>query len=272
MVFFLCLSIIPMAYAFGLAFFREDYGTFSFAGISNFMALTRDPDFLQALFNTFLYAAVTIPAGLALSLLFACMLSSGIKGSAFFRALYFTPAVTTAAAIGYIWLWIYNPRKGILNRVIERAGAEPVSFLSDPDTALLSIAAVRIWIYLGFQIVIFLAGLQAIPESLYEAAEVEGASQWQKFRSITLPLLNPYILFLAVVGTIKTLQMFTEVYIMTPNGGPLGSTRTIVFLVQQTAFESFRKGYAASMTVVLFVMIFILILLQIAFLSKKVEY
>jgi len=261
-----------MVYALGLSFFQEDYGTYSFAGADNFIALAFDPVFLKAVFNTLLYAVITIPAGLALSLFFACLLNSGIRGKSFFRALYFTPAVTATAAIGYIWLWLYNPRKGIINHVIQTLGVEPLSFLSDPDTALLSVAAVRIWMYLGFQTVIFLAGLQSIPGNLYEAADVEGASKWQKFRFITVPLLNPYILFLTVVGTIKTLQMFTEIYIMTPNGGPLGSTQSIVFLVQQTAFESFKKGYAASMTVVLFAGILVLTLLQMKFITRKVEY
>jgi multiple sugar transport system permease protein len=271
-LFFACVSIIPMLYALGLSLFTEKYGKFSFAGLSNFGKLFTDPDFGQALWNTFLYALITIPVGLSIALGFALLLNSRIKGRSFFRAVYFTPAVTTVAAIGYIWLWIYDPYKGILNVLIQGMGFDMIPFMTSPKTALISVAAVRVWTFLGFNIVIFLAGLQAIPGHLYEAARVEGANRRQQFFHVTFPLLNPTVLFLTVIGTIKTLQMFTEIYVMTENGGPLGSTKSIVYLIQETAFRSYSKGYAAAMTVILFVLILAFSLLQIRFVSRKVEY
>ncbi len=271
LIFFLLVCILPMLYALGLGFFSEDYGQFSWCGIQNFTGLTQDREFSQAMFNTVFYALITIPAGLAISLFFAVMLDSGIRWTAFWRTVFFSPSVTTPAAIGYIWLWMYQPRGGLFTHLFVSLGFSGISFLNNPDTALICVALARIWIFLGFQTVIFLAGLQAIPSEVYEAARVDGASALRRFFHITLPLLNPTIVFLAVIGTIKTLQMFTEVYIMT-DGGPLGSTTTIVYLIQQTAFSSYSKGYAAAMTAVLFFLILVLTIIQLKFLTRRVEY
>lgn len=271
LIFFLVVCVLPMLYALGLAFFSENYGQFSWCGIQNFTALAQDSEFKQAMINTVFYALITIPAGLVISLFFAVILDSGIRWTAFWRTVFFSPSVTTPAAIGYIWLWMYQPRGGLFTHFFESLGLSGISFLNNPDTALICVALVRIWIFLGFQTVIFLAGLQAIPAEVYEASRVDGASALRRFIHITLPLLNPTIVFLAVIGTIKTLQMFTEVYIMT-EGGPLGSTMTIVYLIQQTAFSSYSKGYAAAMTAVLFFLILVFTVIQMKFLSRRVEY
>lgn len=272
LIFFICISIFPMIYAFGLSLFKEEYGRFIFCGIENFKSLLKDSTFFRALLNTFLYAVITIPCSLLISLIIALILNSNIKYIGLWRTIFFSPSITTTAAVGYIWLWIYEPYNGVIGKLTSFFHLGTIAILSDPDTALIGIAIVRIWTLIGFQVVVFMAGLATIPDEFYEVADVDGANFIQKFYYITLPLLNPTILFLIVLCTIKTLQMFTEIYVMTENGGPLGSTMTIVYLIQQTAFSSHRKGYAAAMSVILFIIILILTLVQIKLISRRVEY
>src|SRR5205085_2271978 len=192
-----------------------------------------------------------------------------------FRTLYFIPFVTSLVAVSWVWRWLYQPQRGSINELLSMFGVPPQPFLQSTSQALPSIVAVNVWHDLGFQIVIFLAGLHAIPDRYYEAATLDGAGRLALFRHITLPLLNPTIVFLAVTSTISSLQVFTQVQNMSAQGtgGPLNSTLSLVLYVYQKAFGgAYQMGYASAMTVVLFALILIVTLIQLRVLTRHYEY
>jgi len=187
------------------------------------------------------------------------------------RTLYFLPSVTSFVAIALVWLWIYNPQYGLANAVLRGAGIPPLPWLNSTATALPALMIFGIWLGLGYQMVIFLAGLQGIPEELYEAARIDGGNPWQLFRHITLPLLRPTTLFVLVTSVIGSFQVFTSVYIMTA-GGPSRSTDVIVYHIYQAAWEQLRMGYASAMAWVLFVVVMLATWVQFRLVGKNVEY
>jgi multiple sugar transport system permease protein len=174
-------------------------------------------------------------------------------------------------AVAFVWNWLYAPQAGLINQLLKMAGLPTQQFLRDTSLALPSITAVAIWRSIGFAIVIFLAGLQQIPDIYYEAAQIDGANRWQMFWRITLPLLNPVIVYLAVLQTIDFLRMFDLVQNMT-QGGPLKSTTTVVLEVYNEGFSSYNMGYAAALTVILFLVILLITVIQLRVLSRRVEY
>ncbi|MBI3961066.1 MAG: sugar ABC transporter permease [Chloroflexi bacterium] len=223
-------------------------------GLGRYQLLLEDARFLKALGNTFLFAVMTVPLGTVISLLLAVLINQSIRGIYFFRTAYYLPVVTSFVAVSFIWLWIYEPQFGVLNQLLEKMGLPTFAWLRDPNTAMLSIAILSIWKNAGYNMIIFLAGLQGIPDYLYEAAEIDGAGATQRFWYITLPLLSPTTFFVFVVYFIGALQMFTQSWILT-QGGPLDSTLTVVYLIYQNGFEFLKMGSAAAMSVVLFVFI-----------------
>jgi multiple sugar transport system permease protein len=245
-----------------------------FVGLRNFVTLGRDPKFAQAAANTVRYVVAGIPAQLALGLAVALLLQRINRFRGFFRALYFLPFVTPIVAASWVWQWMYSEQFGPLNQILVAVGLPAQPFLRSPTQALYAVTAMVVWQYLGFQIVIFLAGLEAIPRAYYEAAQVDGASGWYLFRHITLPLLNPTLVFSAVYSTIIYLQLFTQVLNMTfgDQGGPLAGTLTMVLYVYQLGFQRFKMGEAAAATAVLFVVILAITLLQMRILSRPVDY
>jgi multiple sugar transport system permease protein len=223
-------------------------------GISHYRDLMTDARFLKAIGNTFLFALMTVPVGTALALLLALAIDRPLRGIMFFRTTYYLPVVTSFVAVSFIWLWIYEPQFGVLNDLFEMLGLPRLHWLRDPSTALLSIAILSIWKNVGYNMVIYLAGLQGIPDHLYEAARVDGANAWQRFWKITLPLLSPTTFFVFVVYFIGALQMFVQAWILT-QGGPLDSTLTVVYLIYSNGFEYLKMGYAAAMSMILFLII-----------------
>lgn len=271
--FFLLVNIMPMLYAFFLSF--HDWNLLSphkaFIFVENYVALFTDPIFLRSMLNTLLYTMITVPLGLSLSLLFAVLLNSGIKASGLFRTLYFVPVVTSIIAAGYIWKWLYDPTFGLINHVLSVFGVQ-LPFLASTKMALPSIALMVVWKHLGFNIVVFLAGLQGIPGYVYEAAKIDGTSRWRTFWRITLPLLNPTVVFLSVMGVMNSLKIFGEIFVMTKDGGPLNSTSSIVSQIVTTSFQSHRMGYGAAMTMILFLIIVGVTVFQMKVLTKKFKY
>lgn len=271
--FFLLVNILPMLYTLFLSF--HDWNLLSvhksFVFLENYYALFHDPEFLRSLLNTFLYAMITVPLGLVLALFFAVLLNTGVKASGLFRTVYFVPVVTSIVASGYIWNWLYDPSFGPINQVLGYIGIQ-LPFLKSTKMALPSIALMAVWKNLGFNIVVFLAGLQGIPENIYEAARVDNTSRRRIFFRITLPLLNPTVVFLSVMSVMHSLKIFGEIFVMAEDGGPLGSTASIVYQVVKTSFQSHRMGYGAAMTMVLFVLIIGITVFQMKVLSKKVTY
>jgi multiple sugar transport system permease protein len=277
LAFFLFIRLLPTLSALQVAFYQWDMLSDErpFVGLSNFQRLATDQAFQAALSNTLKYVLLGVPSGLVLALAMALALTRVRRLAGLFRTLYFTPFITSLVAVSWVWRWLYQPQRGSINELLGLVGVPAQPFLQSTSQALPSIAAVNVWHDLGFQIVIFLAGLHAIPDIYYEAARLDGAGRWAMFRNITLPLLNPTIVFLAVTSAISSLQVFSQVQNMSAQGtgGPLNSTLSLVLYVYQKAFGgAYQMGYASAMTVVLFALILAITVVQLRVLSRRYEY
>ena len=259
---------IPVIAAFIISFTDFDiytlgnFSTLRFIGFENYIKLFNDDLFWTALGNTFYFVVVAGPLSIAVSLTAALMLNSKIvKLKSLFRLAYFLPVVTTLVAVAIVWRFIYHPNFGILNFFLGLIGINPIDWLGDPDWAMPSIILLAVWKNFGYNMIIFIAGLQNIPEELYEAAEIEGANAFQKFKHITLPMLAPTTIFVSIITMIGYFQLFAEPYVMT-QGGPLNRTLSIVQYMYQEGFRWWNMGYSASIAFVLFIIIFIGTLIQ----------
>ena len=242
------------------------------AGLENYADLAGDRGFLKALGNTLAFSALYVPLTVAISLGVALLLNRRVTWVGLFRALYFLPFLTTAAAMAWVWRWFYQPVPiGVINNILSSMGLPAQPFLRSIEQGLPSIMVTAIWAGLGFQIIIFMAGLRAIPQTYYEAARIDGLGEWAILRKITLPLLKPTTVFLVVFSSIGFLRIFDQVYNMTTNdpGGPLNTTKPLVLMIYQTAFQSYSMGYAAAQTVVLFTILLIVSLLQLWVLRNR---
>ena len=237
-------------------------GNTRFVGFENYARLLRTPDFWAALKNTFYFALVGGPLTIAVSLGAALLLSSRlVRFKSVFRTIYFTPFVTTLVAVAIVWKYLYHTRYGLFNYALGAIGVGPIDWLGDPHWAMPAIILMAVWKGFGYNMLIFIAGLQAIPEDLYDAAEIDGASAWRRFFSITLPMLAPTLVFVSVITMIGYFQLFAEPYVMT-QGGPLRSTTSVVLLMYEEGFRWWRMGYAAAIAFVLFIVILLATLLQ----------
>ncbi len=276
LAFFLFIRIWPAFQALWLSLFdwHADPSKRPFVGLEHYHQMLDDRLLLKALQNTLAYTLLGVPLQLLLGLCIALMLNAVTRFRDVFRAIYFAPYVTPAAAIAWVFSWMLSPNFGIVNEILSVFGIPAQPFLTKPSQALATVTMIVVWQNLGFQVVLFLAGLQNIPRDYYEAARIDGASNWQLFRHITFPLLNPVMVFSAVIGTIGFLQLFTQVVNLnfTDQGGPLGSTLTLALYIYQQAFARFDLGYAAAITVLLFVIILFITLVQLRLLSRRVEY
>jgi ABC-type sugar transport system permease subunit len=243
-----------------------------FIGVDNYIELlTDDPLFWHTLKNTVLYSLVVIPGGMIVSLGLALALSGKIRGVGIYRTIYFLPYVCSTVSIALVWRWIYQPDFGVLNAIFSSVGLPRLGWLTDRNMALFSVALVAIWHSMGYNMVIFLAGLKSIPAMYYEAAQIDGASPPQHFRFITLPLLTPTIFFVLTISLIASFQVFGMVYVMT-DGGPGDSTQVYVFYLWQNAFTYFRMGYASAMAYILFLIMLLITLMQVRLLGRRVNY
>lgn len=243
-----------------------------FIGFANYQKLFADPEFWKVFKNTFTYLLVGTPISLIVAFTIAYFLDRVRIMHGFIRALYFLPYLTTAAAMAWVWRWFYQPAPiGFINNILNAVGLPQQGFLRSVDQGLYAIMATSIWAGLGFQIIIFMAGLRAVPNTFYEAARIDGLGEWAILRKITIPLLKPTTVFLVVFSSIGFLRIFDQVYNMTTNdpGGPLGSTKPLVLMIYQTAFSSYAMGYAAAQTVVLFTILLCVSLLQLWILREK---
>jgi multiple sugar transport system permease protein len=265
-------SFGPLAFTVYLAFHEWSLvePARPFVGLANFAELARDPLFWTTLRNTALYTTY-VPITMAAALGIAILLNRRRGGERLLRTVVFLPFVTSAVAIAIVWQWMFNPDFGLANYLLSFLGIGPVHWLGNPRTALLAIIMVTVWTQVGYQMVVFLAGLQGIPQTYYDAALVDGATPWQRFRHVTLPLLRPVILFVLVTGIISGFQVFTLVYMMT-EGGPLHSTDVIVYRIYQTAWEFLRFGSASAMALVLFAVLLVVTVIQFRLLGKRIDY
>ena len=242
-----------------------------YVGLANYKALVHDPQFRSAVGHTLLYTVLFVPISMAGALALAVALNRKIRGIRFYRLAVFVPLVTSTVATGIVFLWLLDPTFGLVNYVLHALGLPQQQFLQDPNEALYCIVAMTIWGWLGFDVIVYLAALQGIPEELLEASEIDGASRWRTFRSVVVPLLGPATLFLVVWSTINALQLFDEIYVTT-RGGPLGSTTVIVYYLYEQAFQFFNGGYGAAVAYVLFIGILIVTLIQLWVGRRRVYY
>ena len=243
-----------------------------FIGLQNYVALLSGDDLWNALRNTVVFTVLKISMDLVLALGIAVFLNQKLRGIGVFRTLYFLPVITSVVAVGAVWRVIYNPNFGLLNSLLESFGLPAQRWLADPNLALLSVTLVAIWKGLGYNIVIFLAGLQGIPQIYQEAAAVDGATGWQRFRHITWPLLSPVTFFVVVVGIINSFKYFSLIHVMTPNGGPLQSTEVLVFYIYRLAFQEFKFGAAAAVAYILFLVVIVVTVVQRRVIEPRVHY
>ncbi len=243
-----------------------------FVGIGNYAQLLRDEKFLTALGNTTYYAFVSVGVAIPLSLFFAILLNRKLMGMSWYRTAFFIPHVTSLAAAAMVWHWLFHPDQfGMLNHLLWQVGIPPQRWLLDPAQAMPAIIAVAVWGSLGRDIVIFLAGLQNISQEYYEAAQVDGANNWQMFRYVTLPLLSPTTYFILVISLIGAFKVFALPLFLT-GGGPLDRTLTVVYSIYQQGFQYFRMGYATAQAYALFAIILFITLLQRQVLAHRVHY
>ena len=237
--------------------------TVRFVALHNYVALLHNPTFWQAVWNTFYFALVGGPLTVATSLGAALLLNARlVRFKTFFRTVYFIPFVTTLVAVAIVWRYLYQPQYGLLNYALGKFGISPIDWLGDPRWAMPAIILLAVWKNFGYNMLIFIAGLQAIPDELYEAAHLDGAGVVRQFRHITLPMLAPTFLFVGVVTMIGYFQLFAEPYVMT-SGGPLGATTSLVLFMYQEGFRWWRLGSAAAIAFVLFVIILLWTLVQL---------
>jgi multiple sugar transport system permease protein len=241
-----------------------DFSTARFVGPGNLAALLHDPVFWKALANTFYFVLVGGPLSVAVSLAAAMLLNARlVRLKGFFRTVYFAPVVTTMVAVAVVWRYLYHPRFGLLNQILALFGLPDVNWLGDPRWAMPAIILMAVWKNFGYNMIIFVAGLQSIPTTLYEAARVDGAGPWQQFRRITVPALRPMLMFVGIITMIGYFQIFTEPYVLTGGtGGPLNATLSLVMYMYKQGFRWWNIGFAAAVALVLFVIILVGTLIQ----------
>lgn len=240
-------------------------------GIANYQKLANDPVLLQSLGNTAFFSFVSVPLNIGLALCLAILLNKKLHGIGFFKAAYFLPTVYSTVAVALIWQWIYDSRTGLLNFVLSWFHLGPYPWLTSPQWAMLSIVGVAVWRGVGYNMLIFLAGLQGVPAELYEAAKIDGASQWRMFLHVTWPVISPTTFFVTITSIINSFQVFDVTTVLT-NGGPANATNTLVMLIYQHAFQFFRMGYASAIAYLLFGIVLVLTILQTSLSKRWVHY
>lgn len=262
----------PMGRTIWLGFYREDpFGGRIYAGFDQYREVLSSTDFRHSLWVTFLFAAITVGAGLASGLFLATLAHQRIKGITIYRTIFSSTVATSVAVASLIWLVLFQPSIGVVNQFLKSIGREPVQWLLDSSTALFAVAATTVWQNLGITFIILIAGLQGIPDDLYESARVDGASSWLQFREITIPMLSPTLLFASVILTINAFQSFGQIDLLT-QGGPSDSTNVIVYSIYQEAFQNRNAGVASAQAVVLFLIVLVLSLVQFNFFERRVHY
>jgi multiple sugar transport system permease protein len=251
---------VPVVATFVLAFTDYDVlaGTIRWVGLANFREIFADPTWNLSIWHTVVYTFFTVPVAMAIAVVIAVLLNQRLAGRAWYRAAYFMPHITATVAIALVWMWMLEPNIGLFNAVLAMVGVNGPAWLSDPSWAMPAVILVSIWKGIGLKMLIYLAALQNIPTELYEAASMDGASGPRRFFSITLPLLRPATFFVFVVSMIDAFQVFDQVYVLTPDGGPANSTTVMTFEIYRTAFSEFHISTACAQSVVLFAFLIVL--------------
>lgn len=276
----LVFSIVPIIASLALSFTDWDgSGSIKIIGIDNFVELFKDRMYMKSLVTTSLYCAVTVPTSIIISIVVAVLLNRKMRGSNIYRLIFFLPSVTMPVAIAVVWKWMYNSSNGLINYLLSVVGIDGPNWLTNEQVILWSVMIIAIWGGIGYNMIILLSGLQSIPETFHEAASIDGATSWNRFLHITVPLLTPAIFFVLVTSLIGAFQVFDLVFILTPSatggggGGVLqDATRTAVFSIYQNGFVWFKIGYASAQAWILFIIIFIVTIVQMYLQKKWVHY
>ncbi len=265
------LNIIPIFQTIYQSFFKTgDFGKGNiFIGFTNYEKLFHDAEVWQALWNTIKYAMIEVPFSIAIALVMAVLLNQKLRGRTVYRTIFFLPMVAAPAAIAMVWRWLYNTSFGLINHII----GKEISWVSDPHLSIFSIAVIGIWSIIGYNMVLFLAGLQEVPRDFYEASEIDGASKVRQFFRITIPLISPTIFFVCVTRVIGAMQVFDLIFMVMDNTNPaLTKTQSLVYIFYKYAFTNGNKGYGATVIVLLLVLIMIITVLQMIAQKKWVHY
>ena len=269
---FFALTLGPMLYSFyGSLSDWDGFSAPQFTGLDNYIrTITANADFPVALKNTFVYVIFAVPSSMALALLLAFLLNQKHKGAGIFQALFYYPSIAAGAAVYIVWQWLYNSETGVINYLLSLIGIEGPKWLTSPDWSMPSLIIMNLT-FCGQAMLIFLAGLKQVPQEYYEAASIDGASEFQKFFHITLPMISPVVLLNTVMGMISSFQVFNQPYIMT-NGGPMKSTFTYSMLIYNTGFRYFYFGDAAAQSWILCILLVIVTMIVMKVTNKKVVY
>ncbi len=273
LVIFSMFILFPVFFSFYLSFHKWNMfsSSHAFVGLANYQRLLTDPEFWMVLKQTAMYTLGTVPLNMIIALFLAIALNKQIKGKRFLRTAFFTPVIISPVAAALIWRWIYDPNFGLLNYATGIFGIPPVNWLNDSRAAMIALILMGVWKTLGVNMILFSAGLQGIPDTYYEAAEIDGAGRWSKFWNITVPMLTPTTFFIMIMSMISSFQVFDIVYVLT-SGGPMGSTKVMVFYIYEYAFKFFEMGYASAVAYLFFAMLAVLTLLQVKYMRSRSGY
>jgi ABC-type sugar transport system permease subunit len=270
LLFLVVFIIFPVLFCFFLTFNNWNIiAPMHFIGLKNYSRLIHDRLFWKAILNTLQFLLLHIPLQLVVSLFLAFLLNKKIKAGAFFRASFFMPVIVSGVVVTILWQQLLGYDSGIINRALQSAGMEKIGWLTNPDIAIYSIALMATWKNVGLYVILFLVGLQTVPVAYYEAAKMEGASEWQQFYHITLPMINPTIFMVVILSTIGGFNLFIEPYIMT-GGGPLNSTLSAVLYIYKQAFQYYNMGYSATLGFFYAMLIMSVVVLQKRYIEKEI--
>jgi multiple sugar transport system permease protein len=274
-ILFIIFTVFSVSFSFYLSFHEWNIveATKNFVGLDNYIRLFKDDKFYQSLWNTLLFTGFGVPLGMASGLLVALLLNTKVKFQGIFRTLFYVPVITPLVVSSIIWKWLYQGDYGLLNYYLIKFGIikEKLLWLADPDLAMPSLIIMGIWMGTGGVMILYLAGLQGIPEEIYDAAKVDGANGLQRLLFITIPLLAPTTFYILITSVIGSFQSFAHIYIMT-NGGPLNRTTVIGYYIYLKGFRHFEMGYASAMAYILFAIIFTLTIIQMKFVKGDIQY
>lgn len=270
---YVIFTLIPVIWAFVLSFTNWDgFNQMEFIGLKNYIKMFSNETFQISIKNNMVYTFVSVPAAIILGLVVAMMLNEKLKCLKIFRAIYFMPYLTSMIAVAVVWSAFYHPSMGPINLFLKSIGVtSPPRWLSSSDWALISVMIMSVWKGFGYNMVILLAGLQGVPDELYEAANIDGASKFKKFWYVTLPMLSPTLFFVSIMGIISSFKVFDQIYMMT-EGGPGRATNVLVYYIYRESFQNNRFGYASAVSYVLFAIILIITLIQFRGQKKWVNY
>jgi multiple sugar transport system permease protein len=270
-ILFFVFLLFPIVWALIMSLTQYDLiSPMKFVGLGNYRQIFRDSNALQCLRNTIVYTLITVPIGMALSLTLAVQLDGAIKFKKIFRGVFFLPSITSWVVIAIVWQWLYNQDFGIINFILSFFGVPPLAWLTSSKLSLISVAIVGIWKSAGYNMLLFLAGLQSVSTTYYEAAEMDGVNRWQRLTRITIPLLTPTTFFVFIMAIIGSLQTFDSVNIMT-NGGPGRSSSLLAHYLYQNAFKYMKMGYASALAYLLFILVMIITVINMRFERKSHE-